>query len=339
MTMEAILAKCWSLANVFLTDKENRYTDSARVVAYAAYILRYYHPEFKTSDTVIDALARARLGDSLDLLQQKKLMPIYAELVLLHLAELDPNYGYETIKASYLDILNSWGIECDHDDTEYAQDVLNSWAVYGDYMLGATGFVVQASIKSVFHHWGLVSRSLANFFANVFEFGTTDPLRKRIYAYSRQAMLNVAAFHSPDEQVTADEANKELTDSFRRQKFYFGKPELDARTQLIQMITSIIQCFSEARFLMEVNETGKAADLIALGLVRLILYAPDLSGNDIHLEKAFSILTTPYSSELAALSEGILKNVSEQLKGKISVDSDIYSSGITKAQMLLQLGR
>ena len=99
--------------------------------------------------------------------------------------------------------------------------------------LGATSFVVQASVKAVFHNWGLISRSMLNFFANVFEFGTTDPLRKRIYVWSRQAMLNVVASHNPNEQIAANYANKELTDSFRRQKFYFGKPELDARTQLM----------------------------------------------------------------------------------------------------------
>ena len=191
-----MLIKCWSLASALLTDQEKNYTDSARVVAYAAYVLRYYHPEFTSSSTVIDALANARLSSSLDLLQQNNLMPLYAQQVLLHLAELDPDYADATIKVSYLDILNSWGIECDQEDAVYAQDVLNSWAVYGDYMLGITGFVVQASVKAVFHGWGLISRSMANFFANIFEFGTTDPLRKRIYAWSRQAMLNVAAFHS-----------------------------------------------------------------------------------------------------------------------------------------------
>lgn len=264
-------------------------------------------------------------------------MNLYAKQILLQLAELDSNYADETIKASYLDILNSWGIGSDQEDANYAQDVLDSWAVYGDYMLGTTGFVVQASIKAIFHNWGLFSRSIANFFANVFEFGTTDPLRKRIYAWSRQAMLNVAASHNPDEQIAANYANEELTDSFRRQKFYFGKPELDARTQLVQIITSVIHCFSEASFLMAVNETGKATDLIASGLVRIILYAPDLSGNDIHLEKAFILLTTPYRNELNALSEDILRKVSTKLKSKVSEDGDIYSDGMIKAKMMQEL--
>ena len=336
MTMEAMLTKCWSLASALLADPEKSYTDSARVVAYAAYALRYYHPEFETSSMVIVAMAKARLGRGLKLLQQNSLMSLYAKQVLLHLAELDPNYADETIKVSYLDILNSWGIECGQEDSKYAQDVLDSWAVYGDYMLGTIGFVTQATIKAVFHNWGLASRSIANFLANVFEFGTTDPLRKRIYAYSRQAMLNVAASHNPDEQKAASYANEELTDSFRRQKFYLGKPELDARTQLVQIITSVIHCFSEARFLMAANETDKATDMIASGLVRIVLYAPDLSGDDIHLEKAFIILTAPYRDDLNALGEDVLIKVGEQLKNKISVDSDIYSGGMIKAQMMQQ---
>ena len=337
MTMEAMLTKCWSLASALLTDQKKSYTDSARVVAYAAYVLRYYHPEFETSSAVVAALANTRLGSGFNLLRQNNLMPLYAKQVLLHLAELDPNYADEIIKASYLDILNSWGIECDREDTEYAQEVLDSWAVYGDYMLGVTGFLVQASVKAVFHNWGLFSRSVANFFANIFEFGTTDSLRKRIYAYSRQMMLNVAASHSPKEQMVANYANKELTDSFRRQKFYFGKPELDARTQLVQIITSVIHCFSEARFLMAVNETGKATELMATGLVRTILYAPDLSGDDIHLEKAFIILTASYHDEMDVLSEDVLGKVREQLKSKTSEDSDIYTDGMIKAQMMWQV--
>ena len=337
MTLETMLAKCWSLANALLTAPEKNYTDSARVVAYAAYVLRHYHPEFKTSSAVINALANSRLGSGLDRLQQSNLMPLYAQQVLLQLAELDPDYADKTIRASYLDILNSWNIQSDQASAEYARDVLDSWAVYGDYMLGSTGFLVQAAVKAVAHNWGLVTRSMVNFFANVFEFGTTDPLRKRIYAYSRQAMLNVVALHSPDEQMAANFANQELTDSFRRQKFYFGKPELDMRTQLVQIITSTIHCFSEARFLMADNETGKASDLIALGLVRIILYAPDLSGNDPHLKKAFDTLTAPYRDELNAISQDVLRKVSDQLKSKFLEDSDIYSDGMIKAQMMQQL--
>lgn len=336
MTMEAMLVKCWLLANTLLTDQEKNYTDSARVVAYSAYALRYYHPEFKTSSKVISALANARLGNALNMLQQKNLMPLYARQVLLHLAELDSNYGDKAIKDSYLDILNNWGIKCDQEDTEYAQDVLDSWAVYGEYMLGIAGFVVQASIKAYFHSMDLVSRSIANFLANVFEFGTTDPLRKRIYAHSRKAMLNVAASHSEDEQMAADSANEELTQSYRRQKFYFGKPELDARTQLVQIITSVIHCFSEARFLMADKETDKAADLIASALVRIVLYAPDLSGNDIHLKNAFKTLTASYRDDLNALSDNILNKVSEQLKSKAPVESDIYSDGMIKVKMMQQ---
>ncbi|WP_252176732.1 hypothetical protein [Endozoicomonas sp. 4G] len=336
MTMEAMLVKCWLLATTLLTDQEKSYTDSARVVAYSAYVLRYYHPEFKTSSTVISALANARLGNALNMLQQKNLMPLYAKQVLLHLAELDPNYGDKAIKDSYLEILNNWGIQCDQEDTEYAQDVLDSWAVYGEYMLGITGFVVQASIKAYFHSKDLVSRAIVNFLANIFEFGTTDPLRKRIYAHSRKAMLNVAASHSEDEQMAADSANEELTQSYRRQKFYFGKPELDARTQLVQIITSVIHCFSEARFLMADNEIDKATDLIASALVRVVLYAPDLSGNDTHLKNALITLTASYRDELNALNDTILNKAGEQLKSKIPVDSNIYSDGMMKVKMMQQ---
>ena len=88
---------------------------------------------------------------------------------------------------------------------------------------------------------------------------------------------------------------------------------------------------------MAVNETDKATDLIASGLARVILYAPDLSGNDIHLEKAFILLTTPYRDELDSLSEDILGKVGIQLKSKVSVDRDIYSDGMIKAQMMLEL--
>lgn len=336
MTMEAMLVKSLSLASALLINEEKSYTDSARVVAYAAYLIRYYHPEFETDSTVITALANARLGSGLNLLQQNSLMPLYAKQVLLHLAELDSNYADEAIKTNYLNILNNWGIECNQDDARNAQDVLDSWAVYGDYALGATGFIVQSVVKAFFHKWGVVPRSIANFLANTFEFGTTDSLRKKIYAYSRQAMLNVATSYSPDEKKSADYANKELTKSFRRQKFYFTKPELDARTQLVQIITSVIHCFSEAFFLMVANNTDKATDLIASGLSRAILYAPDLPGDDVHLKKALQTLTARYRDELNGLNEEILRKTSEQLKTKVPEESDIYSSGMAKAQLMQQ---
>ncbi|MCW7554336.1 hypothetical protein NX722_17260 [Endozoicomonas gorgoniicola] len=336
MTMEAMLTKCLSLAGALLINEEKSYTDSARVVAYAAYLIRYYHPEFETDSTVITALANARLGSGLNLLQQNNLMPLFAKQVLLHLAELDSNYADKAIKTNYLNILNNWGIECNQDDARDAQDVLDSWAVYGDYALGATGFMVQSVVKAFFHKWGVVPRSIANFLANTFEFGTTDSLRKRIYAYSRQAMLNVATSYSPDEKKSADYANNELTKSFRRQKFYFTKPELDARTQLVQIITSVIHCFSEAFFLMVANNTDKATDHIASGLSRVILYAPDLSGDDVHLKKALQTLTARYRDKLNGLNEEILRKTSEQLKTKVPEDSDIYSSGMAKAQLMQQ---
>ena len=335
MTLEAMLIKCWSLANSLLFSQ--RYVDSAKSVAYAAYALRYYHPEFNTSSAVINAMAVGHLSQSLDQLRQRNLMRYFAEQVLLHLAELDSGLQSEAIRNSYLEILNSWGIECDQQDTIHGRDVLDTWAVYGDYMLGFTGFGIQAAVKAYVNYWGLLPRSILNFFANMIEYGTTDPLRKRVYAYSRQAMLNVITSHSPHEQMVASSANMELTDSFRRQKFYFGKPELDSRTQLVQIITSLIHCFSEARFLLAADETEKAVDQVALALVRIILYAPDMSGDDIHLQKAFKVLTASFIDQLKALQEDVLKRVGELLAGHISTDSDNYSDGITKAETMLKV--
>ena len=337
MTLEALLAKCWSLVDALMDDDDKSYSASASVMAYSAYVFRHYHPEFETDDMVIGALAKARFASHRDELEQKGLMPVYARQVLVHIVQLDPDFADAAIKTSYLEILNAWGIECEPEDTQYAHDVLNSWVVYGDWFLGGAGFVMQAVTKAAVHGQGLILRSLFNFAANVVEFGTTDPLRKRIYAYSRQKMLNVVSFYDPAEKKAAEYANNQLTASFRRQKFYFGKPELDMRTQLVQIITSVTSSFSEAHFLIADNETDKATDLIALSVVRIILYAPDFPEDDNHLTKAFSVLVSPYSDVLSELNQDILDKVSEFLKKEESLNSDFYASGMKQAQTMLQI--
>ncbi len=336
MTMEVILLKYWSLAAELLMNQKQKYAESSRLLAYAAYTLRHYHPEFESTSEVIVTLANSRLSGAKNLLQQKNLMQMYAEQTLFYLAELDPDYQDKNVKRDYLEILNSWGIQCDQSDAQYADDVLDSWVVYGDYILGTTGFLLQSVIKAISHHQGLISRSIVHFLANTLEFGTTDPLRKRIYAYSRQAMLNVATPDTDDEQLAARYANEELTNSFRRQKFYFGKPELDSRTQLVQLITSVTQCLSEARFLIAAHEMDRATDQIASGLVRVILYAPDISSDNSHLKKAVMVLTASYQDQLKTETETILSKVSEQLSSAFNMDSDTYSSAMSKATLMLQ---
>ena len=335
MTLEALLAKCWSLVDALMANNKP-YSASAAVMAYAAYAFKHYHPEFETDDMVIGSVAKARFATHRKELEQKGLMSVYARQVLVHIVQLDSDFADAAIKTSYFEILNAWGIECEPEDIQYAHDVLNSWVVYGDWFLGGAGFMMQAVIKAVVHEQGLILRSLLNFAANIVEFGTTDPLRKRIYAYSRQKMLNVVSFYNPAEAKASEYANDQLTASFRRQKFYFGKPELDMRTQLVQIITSVISCFSEAHFLIADNETAEATDLIALSMVRIILYAPDFSGNDSHLASAFEILASPYSDELNGLNQDILDKVSDLLKEE-SLSDDLYASGMEKAQKMLQI--
>ena len=337
MTLEALLAKCWSLVDALMGDNDKSYSASASVMAYAAYVFRHYHPEFETDDMVIGAAAKARFASHRDKLKQQGLMPVYARQVLVHIVQLDPDFADAAIRKSYLEILNAWGIECEQEDTQHAHDVLNSWVVYGDWFLGGSGFAMQAVIKAAVHGQGLIVRSLFNFAANIVEFGTTDPLRKRIYAYSRQKMLNVVSFYDPAEKKAAEYANNQLTASFRRQKFYFGKPELDMRTQLVQIITSVTSSFSEAHFLIADNETDKATDLIALSVVRIILYAPDCPDNDNHLTKVFSVLVSPYSDVLSELNQDILDKVSEFLKKEESLNNDLYAGGMKQAQTMLQI--
>ena len=336
MTIETLLIKCWSMAAELITDPAENYADSASIMAYAVYLFRYFHPEFEEGDGVISALAKARLTVISDKIQQKSLTGAYSNQVLVSLAQLDPNFNTPVINNLYLGILRAWGFDCEPSAGQHAQDVLDSWAVYGDWLLGGGGLAMQAITKAAVHSQGFITRSLVNFAANVLEFGTTDPLRKRIYAYSRQKMLNVLFTDEPVEQVVAEYANEQLTYSYRRQKFYFGKPELDMRTQLMQMITSVINGFSGARVLIAANETGKAVDLIALTMVRLILYAPDLSGDDSHLTNAIRTVSLPFRDSLSELNAEIITRVGELLNQTTSLPVELYATGINKAHRMSQ---
>ncbi|MFK0572547.1 hypothetical protein [Endozoicomonas sp.] len=350
-TLEALLTRYWSLGNhMLMTDPgATRYHQSALIIALAAYSQRYFHPEFNDSNLVMDALAVSRLNPGLLRLRELGLMNEYSLEVLFALKNFDPAFEKPDVQRAYLKILNTWGLELDVQATGKSRDVLDSWASYGDYLLGAVGFSTQAMVKALVHDNEVVSRSLANFFVNIFEYGTTDSLRKKIYAWSRLKMLNVVSFYPKTELIGANFANQELTDSFRRQKFYFGKPELDMRTQLIQIITSITNSYYQAIILLdnarqqdeagntELTETEaaeKVQDLVALTMVRLILFAPDLADDDIYIIHTVSILTLPIKNELASMKEAILGKIEAMLADLELNDQVIINDSMEKARLM-----
>ena len=332
MTVETLLVKGASLAAMTMESSDNPHVDSAAMLAYTAYIYRYFHPEFEPADEVVAALVKARLGGMFTELRRSGLTSAYSRQVFMALAQLDSNFSKPIIKGLYTEILDAWGLRCQHKDILEAEDVLQSWAVFGDYLMGGGGFVLQALIKAGVHNRGFITRTVVHFGANILEFGTTDPLRHKMYAYTRQKMMNLFFTGDLPEQLAAEYANEQLTNSFRRQKFHFGKPELGMRTQIVQIITSIINGFSEAQFALMEEDEERASDLIALCMTRLILYTPDFSVDDQHLSDAINTLIKPVHSQLDSMNETVLAKVGHLLASEPGISEKHYEEGMNKAR-------
>lgn len=339
-TLEALLTRYWSLGNHLLTQRHQT-SQAAAVMALAAYSQRYFHAEYTEDNLVIKTLAMARLKPGFDQLRQQGEMADFSRKVIATLQTLDPNFDKSHVRQAYLKILSSWGLEDELQALGKSADVLDSWASCGDYLLGVVGFSTQAMVKALFHDNEVISRSTANFFVNIFEYGTTDSLRKKIYAWSRLKMLNVVPFYTESEMIGVDFANREMTDSFRRQKFYFGKPELDMRTQLMQIITSIANNYQQAILLLDNNDAAENASdsvehLMALTILRLILFAPDMAADDIYVLQSIKILSLPIQDQLPPLQQPILDKVSLLLEESGIDDESVIKECREKATMIVQ---
>lgn len=332
MPLEALVLKSWRYA--YILYDHGLYSDSAASVAYSAYIMKRLHPEFEARDKLLRALADSRLVLMFQQLRDLGLMEAYSRHIWTQLAQLDEHLEDSVIQDGYVELLASWGIDTDPDAIHYAEDVLNSWAVYGDYLLGGIGFSVQSMMKALVHNQNLFIRTPVNFLADVFEFGTTDSLRMKVYACARQRMLNIIMLYEEYEDYAAVTANQRLTDSFRRQKFYFSKPDLDMRTQLVQMITSLIDSFTQAHILILDQQYDRASDVVALALVRMIVLAPDFAGDDVYFARAIRVMTHSFAHELQGLNQSITEKVSMLLEQEEGLGESHRQSGLNKVSLV-----
>lgn len=338
-TLEALLTRYWSLGNHLLMH-EYPTSQAAAMLALAAYSQRYFHAEYTEDNLVIKTLAVARLKPGFDQLRQRGEMADFGRAVISAVKALDPAFSKRDVRRAYLKILSSWGLEHDLKALGKSADVLDSWASYGDYLLGAVGFSTQAMVKALFHDNEVISRSMANFFVNIFEYGTTDSLRKKIYAWSRLKMLNVVPFYPESDMIGVDFANQEMTSSFRRQKFYFGKPELDMRTQLVQIITAIANNYQQIIAILDDSDdaqgvTDSVEHLMALTILRLILFAPDISADDIYVLQSINILSLPIQDQLEPLQQPILDKVTVLLDELGIADERVVQECQEKASMIV----
>ena len=338
-TLEALLIRYWSLSNHLLTHQHPT-SQAAALMALAAYTQRYFHAEYTEDNLVIKTLAVARLKPGFDRLRQRGEMAEFSRGVIATLQTLDPAFSRSDVRRAYLKILNGWGLEQDLQALGKSADVLDSWASYGDYLLGAVGFSTQAMVKALFHDNEVISRSMANFFVNIFEYGTTDSLRKKIYAWSRLKMLNVVPFYPESEMIGVNFANQEMTDSFRRQKFYFGKPELDMRTQLMQIITSIANNYQQAIVLLDNSDDAQSTSdsvehLLALTILRLVLFAPDMAADDVYVLQSINVLSLPIQDRLAPLQQPILDKVTLLLDELGIDDEEVVKECQEKAALIV----
>ncbi|USE34762.1 hypothetical protein [Endozoicomonas sp. SCSIO W0465] len=345
-TLEALLTRYWSLSSHLLAHVEQYpQSQAAAMLALAAYTQRYFHAEFTEDNLVMKTLAVARLKSGFDLLREQGEIQNFTRQVFAALKALDPSLAKQDIRNIYLKILKSWGLNLEIQTLAESQDVLDTWASYGDYLLGAVGFSTQAMVKALVHGNEVISRSMANFFVNIFEYGTTDSLRKKIYAWSRLKMLNVVSFYPEEEMIGVNFANTEMTDSFRRQKFYFGKPELDMRTQLIQIITAIANGYYQAIIQIDADRQSddvidrgtlnNVENLLALTVLRLVLFAPDLAADDLYILQSISILSLPIRDELPPMREPIIAKIKTALDSLAVDDKSLIEDCMNKAMLII----
>lgn len=348
-TLEGLLTRYWSLSSHLLAHLEHYpQSQAAAILALAAYTQRYFHAEFSEDNLVVKTLAVARLKSGFEILREQGEIQHFTRQVFAALKALDPAFAKQDIQNIYLKMLKSWGLKHDIQTAAKSQDVLDTWASYGDYLLAAVGFSTQAMVKALVHDDTLVdviSRSMAHFFVNIFEYGTTDSLRKKIYAWSRLKMLNVVSFYPEEEMIGVNFANQEMTDSFRRQKFYFGKPELDMRTQLIQIITSIANSYYQAIIqidadrqsddVIEQETLDNVENLVALTVLRLVLFAPDMAADDLYILQSISILSLPISDELISMREPIIVKIKAALDSLEVDDKSLIEDGMNKAMLII----
>ncbi|WP_163372451.1 hypothetical protein [Endozoicomonas acroporae] len=348
-TLEGLLTRYWSLSSHLLAHPEH-YPQSraAATLALAAYTQRYFHAEFTEDNLVMKTLAVARLKPAFEILRKQGEIEHFTRQVFAALKALDPAFAKQDISNIYLKMLQGWGLKHDIQTTAKSQDVLDTWASYGDYLLAAVGFSTQAMVKALVHDEktvDVISQSMAHFFVNIFEYGTTDSLRKKIYAWSRLKMLNVVSFYPEEEMIGVNFANQEMTDSFRRQKFYFGKPELDMRTQLIQIITSIANSYYQAIIAIDADrqidnvidqETlDNVENLVTLTVLRLVLFAPDLAADDLYILQSISILSLPIRDELLAMREPIIAKIKTALDSLKVDDKSVIEDCKNKAILII----
>ena len=153
-------------------------------------------------------------------------------------------------------------------------------------------------------------------------------------------MLNVVPFYPQSEMIGVDFANREMTSSFRRQKFYFGKPELDMRTQLVQIITAIANNYQQVIVMLDDSDdeqsvTDSIEHLMALTILRLILFAPDFAADDIYILQSINILSLPIQEQLEPLQQPILEKVTLLLDELGIDDQRVVQECRDKAAMIV----
>ncbi|WP_257265871.1 hypothetical protein [Endozoicomonas sp. ONNA2] len=348
-TLEGLLTRYWSLTSHLLAHPEHYpQSHAAALVALAAYTQRYFHAEFTEDNLVIKTLAIARLKPGFETLREQGELQNFTRQVFAALKALDPAFAKQNIRNIYRHMLKGWGLKHDLQTTAESQDVLDTWASYGDYLLAAVGFSTQAMVKALVHDQNtvdVISRSLAHFFVNIFEYGTTDSLRKKIYAWSRLKMLNVVSCYPEEEMIGVNFANQEMTNSFRRQKFYFGKPELDMRTQLIQIITSIANSYYQAIIQIDADRQSddvidqetldNVENLVTLSVLRLVLFAPDLAADDLYILQSISILSLPIRDQLLTMREPIIAKITAALDALKIDDKSLIEDCLNKALLMI----
>ncbi|WBA83305.1 hypothetical protein [Endozoicomonas sp. GU-1] len=117
------------------------------------------------------------------------------------------------------------------------------------------------------------------------------------------------------------------------------------RTQLIQIITSIANSYYQAIIAIDADRQSdnvidqetldNVENLVALTVLRLVLFAPDLAADDLYILQSISILSLPIRDELLAIRDPIIAKIKTALDALKVDDKSVIEDCKNKAILII----
>lgn len=339
--MAVLLDQAITSAHYAFSEKSNE-TQAIALIAYAAKLLRFLHPEFEADDLLLATLAKTQLSEIVGLPEEQR--HSLREQIVMQLKNVDSLAGErEEVLADYAKILDSWGIECAAGrecegsaglakSSLLAFDAKGMLMSAGYYGVGAAGYIVPAALKTWASNSNMVTKVLIQFMANQLGFGITNSHSDVIYSNLQRWMKS----YGIEDRGTADWpnanlANNKYTSSYRRQKFLLSKQALLARVAVVGCLASVARDFSDAHDALFADREKLALNYLAGAAVYIKKQYPELNANDPYVSETAHV----FFSDFVPIPDGF----AQKLLGKISgldPDYQVRESAREKYQRMLK---